>query len=68
MEKGDSLVNMAVILKQVPDTESAIRISEDGKSIVTQGLKWVINPYDEFAVEAALRLKEQHGGTVTVLR
>jgi electron transfer flavoprotein beta subunit len=60
-------VKIAVAIKQVPDTESTIRISEDGKSIATQGIKWIINPYDEFAVEAALRLKEQHGGSVTIV-
>jgi electron transfer flavoprotein beta subunit len=60
-------VNIVVLLKQTPDTESVIRIADDGKSIVTTDLKWIINPYDEFAVEAALRLKEKHGGTVTIV-
>ncbi|MFP5212625.1 MAG: electron transfer flavoprotein subunit beta/FixA family protein [Acidobacteriota bacterium] len=60
-------MNIAVLLKQTPDTESVIRIAGDGKSIATDGLKWIINPYDEFAVEAALRLKEKHGGTVTIV-
>lgn len=60
-------MNIVVILKQTPDTESVIRIGGDGNSIVTEGLKWIINPYDEFAVEAALRLKEQHGGSVTIV-
>ena len=45
-----------------------VRIASDHKSIETDAFKWVINPYDEFAVEAALRLKEKHGGTVTVDR
>lgn len=60
-------MNIVVLLKQTPDTESVIRIAPDGQSIVTQDLKWIINPYDEFAVEAALRLKEKHGGTVTIV-
>ncbi len=60
-------MNIVVLLKQTPDTESVIRIAEDGRSINTQDIKWIINPYDEFAVEAALRLKEQHGGTVTIV-
>lgn len=60
-------MNITVLLKQTPDTESVIRIAGDGKSVETKDLKWVINPYDEFAVEAALRLKEKHGGAVTVL-
>lgn len=60
-------MNIVVLLKQTPDTESVIRISSDGKSVATDDLKWIINPYDEFAVEAALRLKEKHGGKVTIL-
>ena len=60
-------MNVAVLLKQTPDTESVIRIASDGKSIATDDLKWIVNPYDEFAVEAALRLKEKHGGTVTII-
>ncbi len=60
-------MNVVVLLKQTPDTESVIRIAGDGKSIATDDLKWIINPYDEFAVEAALRLKEKHGGTVTIV-
>jgi electron transfer flavoprotein beta subunit len=60
-------LNIVVLLKQTPDTESAVRIAGDGKSIETAGLKWIINPYDEFAVEAALKLKEKHGGKVTIL-
>jgi len=55
-------VNIIVCLKQVPDTESQIKIGPDGKSIVTDDIKWVMNPYDEFGVEEALRLKEKHGG------
>jgi len=60
-------LNIIVLLKQTPDTESVIRIASDGKSIVTNDLKWIINPYDEFAVEVALRLKEKHGGSVTIV-
>jgi electron transfer flavoprotein beta subunit len=60
-------VNVVVCLKQVPDTETQIKIAGDGKSIVTDDIKWVMNPYDEFAVEEALRLKEKHGGEVTVV-
>ena len=60
-------MNILVLLKQTPDTESVIRIANDGKSVMTDDVKWIINPYDEFAVEAALRLKEKHGGSVTVV-
>lgn len=60
-------MNVVVLLKQTPDTESVIRIAVDGKSIVTDGLKWIINPYDEFALEAALRLKDKLKGRVSVV-
>jgi len=60
-------VNIIVCLKQVPDTETQIKIGSDSKSIVTDDIKWVMNPYDEFGVEEALRLKEKHGGEVTVV-
>jgi electron transfer flavoprotein beta subunit len=60
-------MEIVVLLKQVPDTETAIKIAEDGKSIATNGIKWVINPYDEYAVEAALRLKDSQNANVTIL-
>jgi electron transfer flavoprotein beta subunit len=60
-------VDIVVLLKQVPDTETLIQIADDKTSIRTEDVKWVINPYDEFAVEEALRIKENHGGTVTIL-
>ena len=60
-------MNIIVCLKQVPDTESQIKIGSDAKSIVTDDIKWVMNPYDEYGVEEALRLKEKFGGEVTVV-
>jgi electron transfer flavoprotein beta subunit len=60
-------VNIIVCLKQVPDTESQIKIAPDGRSIVTDDIKWVMNPYDEFGVEEALRIKEKFGGEVTIV-
>lgn len=60
-------MNIVVLLKQVPATESLVSVAADGVSIKTDDLKWVINPYDEFAVEEALRIKEAHGGSVTIL-
>ncbi len=57
-----------VCVKRVPDTETRIRIAGDGGSIETAGVKYVLNPYDEFAVEAALKHKEAAGsGAVTVV-
>ncbi len=60
-------MNIAVCIKQVPDTEARIKIAEDGKSIQKEDIKWIVNPYDEFAVEEALRIVEKHGGEVTVI-
>ena len=57
-----------VCVKRVPDTETRVRIAGDGTSIETSGVKYVLNPYDEFAVEAALKHKEAAGeGGVTVV-
>ena len=60
-------MEVVVLLKQVPSTESEIKIAEDGRSIQELDIKWVINPYDEFAIEEALRIREAEGGTVTIL-
>jgi len=59
-------VNIFVFVKRVPDTESKIRIDHDANSIIEEGLSFVINPYDEYAVEEALRFKETGEVTVTV--
>ena len=51
----------------VPDTETKIKIGADGKSIDEADVKWIVSPYDEFALEEALKIKEGKGaGTVTV--
>ncbi|MBT9439724.1 MAG: electron transfer flavoprotein subunit beta [Desulfobacterales bacterium] len=60
-------MEIIVLLKQVPATESFIGIADDGVSIKAEDIKWVINPYDEFAVEEALRIRSAHGGTVTII-
>ncbi len=60
-------MNIVVVIKQTPDTETVIKIAPNNRQIVTSDIKWIINPYDEFAIEGALRLKEKHGGTVTVM-
>ena len=57
-----------VCIKRVPDTAARIRVASDGKSVDPAGVKYVISPYDEFALEAALRLKEATGeGEVVVV-
>ena len=55
-------MNITVCVKRVPDTETRIRIAPGGGDIVRDGVKYVMSPYDEFAVEAALQLAEG-GGT-----
>jgi electron transfer flavoprotein beta subunit len=60
-------LNSVVCISHVPDTESRIKIAAGGKKIDETGLKFIVSPYDEFALEAAVRLKEAKGGDVTVL-
>jgi len=61
-------VKIAVCVKRVPDTETRIKVGPNGQSIDEAGVKFVLNPYDEFAVEEALRLVEKSGGgEVTVV-
>jgi electron transfer flavoprotein beta subunit len=60
-------MKIAVCVKQVPDTETRIRIAADGKGILDSDVSWVISPYDEFAIEEALRIKEAKGGEVVLL-
>ncbi len=54
-------MKIAVCIKRFPDTETRIKIGADGKSIVEDGVKFVLNPYDEYAIEEALQLKEKSG-------
>ena len=51
-------MKIVVCVKQVPDTEANIKIGSDGKSIDESGIKFIVNPYDEFAIEEAVKLKE----------
>ena len=61
-------MNIYVCIKQVPDTETKIKLNADQTGIDTAGIKWIMSPYDELAIEEALRLKEKNAGSiVTVL-
>jgi electron transfer flavoprotein beta subunit len=60
-------MNILVCISRVPDTATKIFVSPDGKSIDPKGVKFILNPYDEFALEEGLRLKEKNGGTVTAI-
>ena len=60
-------MKILVPTKRVPDPETTIRILPDGSGIATDNVKWVINPFDEIAIEEALRIKEKQGGEVVLL-
>ena len=60
-------MNIIVLVKQVPDTEAKIRIADDGNQIDEASISFIVNPYDEYAIEAALQLKEAHGGEITLV-
>jgi len=60
-------MKIAVCIKRVPDSETRVKIASNGKSLDEAGVKFVLNPYDEFAVEEALQRKEKAGtGEVAV--
>ncbi|MFZ5468724.1 MAG: electron transfer flavoprotein subunit beta/FixA family protein [Myxococcota bacterium] len=60
-------MKILVTAKRVEDPESKIKVKPDGSGIVQEGLKFKINPFDEIAVEEALRLTTKHGGEVVVV-
>ena len=58
----------AVCIKQVADTETRVKVAADGKALDPAGVTWILNPYDEFALEQALRVREKLGaGEVVVV-
>ena len=60
-------MNIFVCIKQVPDTNLTLKVNDEGTAIREDGVEYVTSPYDENALEAALQLKEEHGGEVTAL-
>jgi electron transfer flavoprotein beta subunit len=61
------MVRIGVLVKRVPDTASVFKIADDGRSVDLRNLKYVMSPYDEHAVEEAVRLKEAHGAEVVIV-
>ncbi len=59
-------MNIIVLIKQVPDT-SEVKINRETNTLIRDGVPSIINPYDMYAIEEALRLKEKHGGKVVAL-
>jgi electron transfer flavoprotein beta subunit len=61
-------MKILVMIKQVPDTATQVKIGPDGKAIDTAGITWIVSPYDEYALEEGLRIKEKRGqGEVVVV-
>lgn len=59
-------MDIIVCIKQVPDTTD-VKINPQTNTLVREGVRSIINPFDLYAIEEALRLREEHGGKVTVL-
>ena len=60
-------MKFVICINHVPDTETKVNVSSDGTTIDTSGVNYILNPYDEFAIEAALRFKEKLGGETIAL-
>ena len=60
-------MKILVTVKRVPDPETQLKINADGTGFVTDNVKWVVNPFDEIAIEEGLRLKEKHAGSEVVM-
>jgi len=60
-------VKILVTVKRVPDPESTLKVAADGVSYAKDNVKWVVNPFDEIAIEEALRIKEKVSGSEVVL-
>lgn len=65
MKRGYIKMNIIVLIKQTFDTEEKI-ILQNG-IISEDGVNFIINPYDEYAIEEAIKLRDEHGGDVTVI-
>ena len=60
-------MKILVTVKRVPDAETTIKVNPEGTGIVESGIKWVVNPFDEYAIEEALKIKEAQGDVEVVL-
>ncbi len=59
-------MNIVVCIKQVPDTMD-VRIDPETNTLIREGVPSILNPFDEFAIEEGLRIREKYGGKVTVI-
>ncbi len=60
-------MKVIVLLKQTPDTETKIALTSDNSAVDNSGIKFIINPYDEFAIEEAIKIKEKAGAGEVVV-
>jgi electron transfer flavoprotein beta subunit len=60
-------MKILVPIKRVPDYEAKVKVKADGSGIETQDIKWIVNPFDEIAVEEALKIKESGKATEVVV-
>ncbi len=60
-------MRIVVCVRRVPDTAARIKIAPDGKSVDTFDVEFVINPYEEYALEEGVQLREKYGGEVTIV-
>ena len=61
-------MKIVVCVEQVPDTETRVKIAPSGNAISEPDVQtWIVSPYDEFAIEEALRIKEAKGGEVVLV-
>lgn len=60
-------MKILVPIKRVPDYQARIKVKSDGSGVETEGIKWIVNPFDEIAVEEALKLKEAGNASEVVV-
>lgn len=60
-------MKVLVCISRVPDTAAKVKVAGNGKSVETAGVKFILNPYDEYALEEAIQLVESKGGELTVV-
>ncbi|MDI6767676.1 MAG: electron transfer flavoprotein subunit beta/FixA family protein [Bacteroidota bacterium] len=60
-------MKIVACINHVPDTEAKVKVGGDGKTIDKASINFILNPYDEFGIEAALQLKEKNGGETVAL-
>jgi len=60
-------MKVVVCVKQVPDTETRVQIAPEGDRIAEGDINWIVSPYDEFAIEEALKIKDAQGGEVVLV-